>query len=336
MTPKNLLQLWKSLSEGRGTDGLDRRRLETEASVDIFACIFWPSRRLGLLIQGDGEVRPAFESTPEYRGVRVLHEVVDDELPHTVLMVVLEDSSLLDTFAVLSADLIGAVKEETTAPIALHRCVERLSLWGGLFERIPSEGLSAERQRGLFGELVVLENFLLTRLDSMEAIVSWAGPDSAHQDFSAKGSAIEVKTTLAKRHTRLRISSEKQLDERPHQALLIAHVRLDESDAHGVTLPRLVSRLRTTLSQDVLSLREFERRLFLSGYLNLHSQLYETTRYVPTDQRYFHVSGDFPRLTEENLPPGVGDIRYTIVPGDLTRYELTEQEAAKALGWTND
>ena len=97
-------------------------------------------------------------------------------------------------------------------------------MWQVLFERVPAEGLSEEAQRGLFGELAVLENLCLAELDKSEAVSSWTGPDAAHQDFKIGGAAVEVKTTLATRHARISITNEKQLDERPHLVLLLVHV----------------------------------------------------------------------------------------------------------------
>ena len=206
MNSEHLLQLWRSLGSSHGATGMDRRRLDTEACVDMFACIFWPTRRLGLLIEGDGEQHPPTDRVPVCRGVKVVHEVVRTESPRTVLRVILEDPSLLDIFAVLSTDLVSAIGAAQNTTVGLRLCIDRLSMWQGLFERVPPEGLSEEAQRGLFGELLILENFCLAKLRTLGAVTSWAGPDAAHQDFKIGDAAIEVKTTLAKRHARLSIA----------------------------------------------------------------------------------------------------------------------------------
>lgn len=336
MNPEALLELWGSLADGQGASGMDRRRLDTEACVDMFACIFWPSRRLGLLIEGYGEQHPLTDRIPSCRGVKVVHEAVRNENPRTILRVILEDPSLLDIFAVLSADLINATRAEQDSEVGLRRCIDRLSMWQGLFERVPPEGLSGEAQRGLFGELVVLENFCLPELDPLEAVTSWAGPDAAHQDFRVGDAAIEVKTTLAKRHARIFITNEKQLDERPHRVLLLALVRLDVSQAQGIALPTLVTRLRSVLPSDTVAEREFNTRLMLGGYLDVHAPLYERNRYLVEAQRYFHVHGDFPRLTEAELPPGVGDICYSIIADDLSGHEVKREEAAHLVRGSHD
>lgn len=329
MNPDDLTELWRSLAKGQGLSGMDRRRLDTKASVDLFACIFWPSGRLGLLIEGDGEQNASPNRIPTCRGVKVVHEVLNMQSPRTVLRVMLEDERLREIFAVLSADLVSAVGAEENAAAGLRRCIDRLSMWQGLFERVPAEGLSEEAQRGLFGELVVLECLCLAEMEAYVAVTSWAGPRAAHQDFTIADAAIEVKTTLAKRHARISVANERQLDERSHRALLLAHVRLEESNASGVALPSLVARLRSQLRSDPAAAREFDNRLMYVGYLDLHTPLYAGSKYRLTGQQYFHVHGNFPRLTEANLPSGVGDIRYTIIADDLSEFEIAREEAVQ-------
>lgn len=332
MTPERIIEAWRSLGEEPAHPaGIQRVRLDTEAAADVFACLFWPSGRRGLLIEGDGAYRPAGDRIPTCRGVRTVHEVVTTPSERTVLRVMLEDHRLLDIFAVLSADLIDAAIGETTVAAALRKCIDRLCLWQGLFERVPPEGLSDERQRGMFGELLTLEALLLPRLDALSAVTAWVGPDPAHQDFIHGGAAVEVKTSLAKRHARIIVANEKQLDERPHDALILAHLRLDESASLGESLPVVVSRLRQLLAADPAAARQFDDRLMLGGYLDVHAPIYLPNRWRVSSARYFRVEGEFPRLTEANLPPGVGDIHYSIIADDLGPFEITSADAAALL-----
>lgn len=329
MSPDELVDLWNSLGEEAAATGMTRRRLETDASVDLFACIFWPAGRPGLLIEGDGEQHPPTERIPACRGVKVVHEVVSSSTPRTVLQVALEDDRLREIFSILSADLIDAIRLEQDAENALRRCIERLSMWQGLFERVPADGLSEEAQRGLFGELTVLEGLCLTEMDPFEAVTTWAGPAAAHQDFIIRDAAIEVKTALSKRHSRVMVANERQLDERAHRVLLLAFVRLQRSNARGLSLPTLVAQIRTQLKTDIAAGQEFDRRLAQSGYLELHAPLYAPNSYRVTDLKFYQVHAEFPRLTEANLPAGVGDIRYTIIPDNLSDYELTREAAVR-------
>lgn len=324
MTPLELSSLWTALiGAGRSASGMDRRRLDADAAVDVYACVFWPRGRPGLLIEGSGKVAGLADRIPRCRGVRVLHDLIaaDDRPERTVLVVMLDDDRLREIFAVLSADLVNAVIAEPTVADGLRRCLDRLCMWQGLFERIAPEGLTPERQRGLLGELLALEGIFLAEIEPLDAVGSWFGSESAHQDFVHAGIAVEVKTTLAKRHARIMIANEKQLDELPYARLVLAVIKLDERAADGITLPEQVARIRTALLADTLAAKTFDDRLLLADYLDVHAPLYET-RYHAQAPQLFSVQGDFPRLTEANLPAGVGDIRYSVVADDLDAYAV--------------
>ena len=328
MTPAELLERWADLASVRHSmSGMERRRLDAQAAVDVFACIFWPQRRSGLLVEGDGHVAELAERVPRCRGVRVALDELggDSRTQRTSLAIVLEEERLREIFAVLSADLVNAIVAEPSSGAALRRCIDRLCMWQGLFDRIAPEGLSEERQRGLFGELVVLDHVFLDGEGQFDGVSAWVGPGSAHQDFRHGGLGIEVKTSLAKRHAKIMISNEKQLDERPHDMLALASIRLDESEPHGMSLPDLVAQIRLRLSDHEAAARLFDERLMLADYLDVHSPLYEARRYRVASTRWFRVEGEFPRLTEANLPAGVGDIHYSIIADDLGAWEMDEE-----------
>ena len=335
MTPAELTDRWTELGAGRrGSSGMDRRRLDAEAAVDIFACVFWPQGRSGLLIQGAGRVDALAERMPKCRGVRVEHEEREGRPsePLTQVTIRLEEDRLRDIFAVLAADLVNTVVAEPAAPAALRRCVDRLCMWQGLFERLSPEGLSDEHQRGLYGELVVMDAQVLEENRLLRGVSAWTGPDADHHDFRMGGVALEVKTTLAKRHARIPIANERQLDERAHDALLLASVRLDESEAHGRSLPAVVANLRERLGGEEAAARLFDEKLVLADYLDVHAPLYDARRFRVTSTDWFRVEGDFPRLTGAGLPAGVGDIRYSIIADDLDRWRIAEDEVTTLLG----
>jgi hypothetical protein len=306
---------------------MDQRRLDAQAAVDVFACIFWPRGRSGLLVEGDGHIADLAKRVPRCRGVRVVLEEHGGggQPERTRLAIVLEEERLREIFAVLSADLVNAIIAEPSSASALQRCINRLCMWQGLFDRIAPEGLSEERQRGLFGELVVLDQLFLESGTLLDGVTAWIGSDSAHQDFRRRGLAVEVKASLAKRHAKIIISNEKQLDERPHDTLVLASVRLDESEPHGLSLPNLVAQLRLRLAGDEPAARLFDERLLLADYLDVHAPLYEARCYRVAMTRWFRVEGEFPRLTEANLPAGVGDIHYSIIADDLGAWEMDEE-----------
>lgn len=334
MSPAELSERWADLlATSQASFGMERRRLDAGSVADVYACVFWPLGRYGLLVQGAGRVEPLGARMPRCRGVRVLHQERDGPGggTGTQLWIVLEEERLREIFSVLAADLVNAVVAESSAPESLRRCVDRLCMWQGLFERLSPEGLSEERQRGLFGELAVLDRMILRDAGNLERVAAWMGPDGGHQDFVLGSVAVEVKTTLAKRHARIAIANERQLDERAHDLLILVTVRLEESASHGTSLPALVATLRERLAIEEPAARLFEERLMMAGYLDVHAPVYEA-RHRPLSVRCYRVEGAFPRLTEANLPAGVGDIRYSIIADDLGAWEMAEAEANLRIG----
>ena len=336
MKPEDLFAIWDSLaSTAAGSTGLDRRLLDVDAPVGIYACVFWPGGQPGLLVEGEGTVRPSGGRLPKCRGVKLVHETLGTKPARTLVRILLEEVRLRDIFAILVLDLLEVARNQSTSEGALRSCIDRISMWQGLFERIPADGLSDEAQRGLFGELWLLESLLLGVLNPSDAIGAWRGPDPGNQDFIRLGVAIEVKTTLAKRHSRLPIANEKQLDEAPHSILYLANVRLDESASSGQSRNEMVARCRQLVAIDLHAARLLDDCLLKAGYLDVHAGIYQERRWKVSGCRFFHVRDRFPRLTEANLPPGVGDIKYSVIADDLSEYECERSDVARSLEETN-
>jgi hypothetical protein len=161
-------------------------------------------------------------------------------------------------------------------------------------------------------------------------VTSWTGPVGAIQDFSLGSVAVEVKTTAGKQHQRVRIASERQLDDRGLEALLLFHLSVDDRENLGDTLPGIVQRLRGTLGSDGTAAAEFEALLFAAGYHDVHSPRYRTG-YTVREANIFRVTEGFPRLTELNLPEGVGDLSYSVALAACAAFRLDFAEAARIL-----
>ena len=207
-------------------------------------------------------------------------------------------------------------------------CIQRLLLWQGLIERMADRGLSAEEQRGLFGELTTLQSFLLPLIGPDAAVTAWVGPDGANQDFVAGGVGVEVKATIMKMPVRLRISNERQLDETGLAALLLCHVSLVPTLGRGKTLPMIVETLRATLAASPVASREFEVKLVRAGYIHSEREQYDSTGYSISGTDYYHVREGFPRLIGAAIPGGVGDVSYSVAVDMIASYAIDPDQAA--------
>jgi hypothetical protein len=152
VTPADLVALWHDLASGsHSAAGFDRRRVFPDAAADLFACVFWPGATRGLMIEGD-DAGPVHRRVPQCRGVVVGSVVMPGPRPRISIRIVLEDDRFIEIFAVLAVDLLNTVAREAKSGSGLNQSINRLAMWQGLFDRLPPDGMSAERQRGLFGE----------------------------------------------------------------------------------------------------------------------------------------------------------------------------------------
>jgi hypothetical protein len=192
--------------------------------------------------------------------------------------------------------------------------------------------MSAEAQRGLFGELHFLREVLLPGVGAGPAAGGWKGGEQAHQDFQLQRGAVEVKTTLAKQPQVVRITSERQLDDGAAAALFLHVVALDVRDGGGETLPAMVASLRDKLTVEAAAREAFEDGLLAYGYLDVHASKYADSGYVVRSQSSYRVKRGFPRIVERNLPAGVGDASYGLAVVACAAFAVSAEEVGKALG----
>ncbi len=160
------------------------------------------------------------------------------------------------------------------------------------------------------------------------ALDAWIGHRHAHQDFQLADAAIEVKTSIAKQLIEIRIANERQLDDRGLPSLYLAILLLTELEKGGESLPNLVRNLREVASA-AGGIAVLESKLRDAGYVDEHAPLYRRG-YVLRSFHAYQVRSGFPRLLEEDLPTGVGDVTYAI---DLALAKPFEVRTSPAAWW---
>ena len=164
-----------------------------------------------------------------------------------------------------------------------------------------------------------------------DAVRAWTGPTAANQDFQLPGTAIEVKTSSGKEPQTMVISNERELDEQGTAQLILAHLSLDERrGGNGESLNTAVDRTRAAVT-DAGARAALDDLLVRAGYLAHQRDLYDEPRYTVRRQRFWHVTGGFPRITEADLRPGVGDCHYRISTAGLDAYLMTADDVTAAV-----
>jgi hypothetical protein len=246
------------------------------------------------------------------------------------LELVLTDPRAADIFVALASDIAEAAAAKPDEVSAVAALVSRLARWQRFLEESGPEGLAPEQQRGLYAELWLLGRHLLDAVGLGPAVHAWAGPTHASHDFQLGACAIEVKGTAAKQHQVLRIVSERQLDDTGVDALFLFHLSLDARLGTGETLPAIVGDLRKALGTTPAA-QTFEDRLLDAGYLDIHERLYENPGYTIRESNFFEVTERFPRITERDLRPGVGDVRYSVAVAECKHFTVALDEVLDAL-----
>lgn len=284
-------------------------RLDLDRENGIRIALVGRERKRSILIEMDPseEIAP---TPPRWRGLDFDTISLDDGREGAFMNVILSEESpeYRGIFNVLCSDIIRTLEQtEATSRIrGLAICLER---WNRFFERWEAGGLSPWRQRGLYGELYMIHMLLDRGLSPSDAVSSWKGCCGEDQDFLRNGRAVEVKTTVTKEPRTVTISSERQLDDRNLESLVLLVLTLHKMDDYAWSLRDLVREIRQRISCVVNASYTFESGLISSGYLDLDDPSYGQG-YGIRQIEAFSVGTGFPRITE--IPPGTGDIRYSL------------------------
>jgi hypothetical protein len=206
-------------------------------------------------------------------------------------------------------------------------CRQVLEAWREMFAGRGGR-LTVSEQRGLFGELTVLEH-LLRGNAFLRPTRIWTGPDRQPHDFRLADRSWEVKT-LGRSRSTVEIHGLDQLAPPPSGNLTLILVRLVE-DTSGTSLPELAERVVNAAADS----RGVIEQLAKAGYSAADADLYATTRYGRPQLLGLTVDADFPALTHASLrgplPAGIEAVHYTLDIADQLLGALGHEEVVAQL-----
>jgi hypothetical protein len=326
MTTTRIEKIWSELENDKSfSHGLLVRRYSGDVLPDIFVGLKSPEgfRCIAASLSDTKNLNISMFSN--LRDISL--EIIPDEQNHgrSYLIFKLLNADHKDIFSVLCEDLILSVATLKSEEKILRELISRIEKWKDLFDKVSSNGLSPEEQRGLFGELVLLKKLLISSDQASVVLSSWVGMEKQIRDFQYKSWSIEVKTTIGSNHQKIQISSERQLDTGSLEHLFLFHLSLESRLHSGVTLNDLVDSVRALLESDFSSLNRFNSKLFEAGYFENHRGIYSGTGYFIRNEAFYKVEKDFPRIEENDIRKGVGDVSYSIIISQLTGYVESEE-----------
>lgn len=325
-------QIWDELANDTSfAKGLLLRRYSGSVLPDLFVAIQQPEKQRCIASSISESIDVNISQFDNLQEIQI--ELIPDpnKQEKKILIFKLTNNQHRDIFSVLCEDLIANIATETNEKQLVKTLLNRFEKWKSLFTKIASEGLSPEEQRGLYGELYFIRKFMQHNNNYSAALNTWVGPASEVRDFQMGNWALEVKTTHGNNHQKIQISSERQLDITHLERLYIYHVSLEKVQENGETLNQIVSSISNLLSSDTIALNRFRSKLYEAGYFEQHILLYETTGYFIRQDTFYSVEAAFPRIQENELRSGVGDVKYSIILSQCEQFKETEESVFQTL-----
>jgi hypothetical protein len=284
-------------------------RIRGEPPVTLFID---PDRReVGLRVPAtasDGPVETGREN------VRV---VATHRSDRRFLELVVDDPALFTgAYPILCAVADRVQLDHLDLPSALAATVRLLDQ---LLKRDAS--LTAEREIGLLGELLVVRN-LCGHLSIQDALAAWRSSEVEEHDFSVYGVDIEVKTTSAERRSHWITSLTQLVPTGTRPLWLISNQLTRAGVGNGRSLAGLVGGIRNLIGVGQYR-AGFEQRLAAAGWDDAYERTVRDRWLLRAPSVAFPVADDFPRLTPSLLSEAgltlirISELRYRI---DLTGF----------------
>ncbi|MDE0210954.1 MAG: PD-(D/E)XK motif protein, partial [Boseongicola sp.] len=273
---------------------------------------------------------------PRLRGLSVEASATEDGAGERVI-IRLTDGEQREVFHRFCVDVVEATRVAKSADEAVERFLARTWRWHRLLRSGQDGRLSEEEQKGLVGELRVIERYLLDVIDTHDAVVGWTGPLGAPKDFDIGLVGIEAKARSPQR-AEVRISSVDQLDSAGMSRLFLSVIEVGASfddSATAVTITDLATRVRSRIAAlDMSAAIAFDERLAATGFD--WEDDYSDRRWSIGDEVLYEVTDGFPRLTPAMVPAAVDDVRYTISMAGCADFLVAENALAQAISGDAD
>lgn len=330
---KKLDSIWQYLEEGarfQAQPGFDYEYWDTQLPAS-FRVAFDCDRKIRMFHIGVSQIEfKRFNRAFKYQGL-TLEKFQDIHQRGFWISLALQKKEFTDVFTVLCEDIISAIGNTANERRRIQSLIARLEAWKSLFSQAMENGLSKEKQLGLWGELYVLHEYLLPTIGT-QSVTTWKGPKGYVHDFQSKSWAIEIKTQAGNaKPDRLKINGEQQLEDRGLDHLFLVMLSVARRERTVDSLPELVEKVEASLAVDPSMLQVFRAHLLEVGYFSHHRPLYENTGYTIREEKQWKVFEGFPRIREKDLPAGINDVTYSLSIVAIKEFEVDWSQIQSSL-----
>ena len=322
---------WKDLTPPTAAASINARRVDENNPWGFFWARAMDGKCL-LVLRHASESSPT-RRLPSLKGVEVA--VADGEsIDSRMLVFRLLDTKQRDIFHQLCIDIVAAGAAAGTEHEAVELAIARTWRWHHLLRGGTGERLSEDEQKGLIGELVVLDRHLLGHLSASDSLAAWRGPLDAPKDFEIGRTCIEAKARRGAATPYVLITSEHQLDGEGCDELFL-HVADLSHAPDGVvgafTVADMARRVRDQIAAaDSVAADGFEALLAAVGFR--WEDDYSDFRWVEGPSRIYAVTDGFPRVTAREIATGVSNVRYSVSLVECERFAVSTATLDAAVG----
>ena len=302
---------WKDINPPDHASLLSARRADPSLKWDVFWAVDYNSNCMLVLQHGKGiELR---RRLPTIHGLRIEEHTAEQGTKDRIAIRLVEQEQR-DIFYRFCIDVIAGTGMAKTEEDAVGRFLARTWRWHRLLKSGSDGRLGLEEQKGLIGELGILERHLIPFLGASEAVQCWSGPLGSPKDFEVGDVCIEAKTRRAVAKPEVVITSEHQLESSGIKALFLYVTEVMQApsdDQNAFTVSTMARRIHETVANtDIAAVGFLEDRLNAAGF-DLEDD-YSDCRWLMGRYSMYDVCDDFPRITSFHVPSGISNLRYSL------------------------
>ncbi len=321
---------WREIEPPSTASSVKARRVDADLPWNFF----WGKgmdNAVFLTLSHDSESSPVMP-LPRLQDIEVTLSPTD-ETGTRILALKLLDAAQQDIFLTLCLDIIASTAHAESETEAVSLALTRTWRWRHLLRGGRSLLLTPEEQKGLIGELLVLERLLLPQLGAAAAVGAWHGPLDAPKDFEVGRVAIEAKAHRGGATPLVSITSEDQLDESGVDALFLYVVELNEVPQEaddGMTVTDMAEHVRERIfALDPGAAGALESLLTAAG-LRMEDD-YSDYHWLEGASQLYRVVDGFPRIARAELRSGVSHVRYSVSLPECEPFVTTESDLIEML-----
>lgn len=321
---------WKDIVPPTVVDAFKAKRVDPDLPWNFFWGRALDRKCLFVLAHSPESLPPG--KLPNLKGIEIT-DVPRGAGADRVLVFKLLENAHRDIFERLCRDIVASASGAASEPEALALTLARTWRWHHLLRGGLDGKLSPEEQKGLAGELLVIERFLLQCLSPAEALNAWRGPLGSPKDFEIGRLCVEAKARRGAATPQVAISSADQLDIAGVDELYLHVVELDQAPAgtaQSFTLTELAARVRDRMLRTDPGISDVLDRLLVSAGFDWLDD-YSDSRWVEGASRLFRVAEGFPRISASLLPSGIDNVRYSISLQDCVPFLTDENGLVEAV-----